>query len=56
MLSISRIILAKHSHQQLDYEMAKYYYETVWELTESDDVKEIIDEIDITLRDIKENR
>ena len=48
--------LAKHSHQQLDYEMAKYYYETVWELTESDDVKEIIDEIDITLRDIKENR
>lgn len=49
-------LLAKRSHQQLDYVMAKYYYETVWELTENDDVKEIIDEINRTLRDMKESR
>ncbi len=45
--------LAKHSQQELEYEMAKYYYEVVWELTENDEIADIIAEIDRTIRNLK---
>lgn len=47
--------LARHSQQELNYEMAKYYYEIVWELTESDEVEDIIAEINRTLKNLNEN-
>lgn len=46
--------LAKHSQQQLEYEMAKYYYEVVWELTENDEIADMIAEIDRTMNDLKD--
>lgn len=46
--------LGKHSQQELDYEMAKYYYEIVWELTENDDIKDEIAEIERTIKDMKD--
>lgn len=52
----SAYFLAKHSQQNLDYEMAKYFYKVVWELTENDDVQDVIDEIDRTIKDIKGTR
>lgn len=42
--------LAKHAKQELDYELALFYYETVWELTELDDVKEQIEELETILK------
>lgn len=46
--------LGQHAQQNLDYEMAKYFYEVVWELTENDDVRDMIAEIDRTIKDIKD--
>lgn len=46
--------LAQHSQQNLDYNMAKYFYEVVWELTENDDVKDTIAEIERTIKDMND--
>lgn len=48
--------LGQHSQQNLDYEMAKYFYEVVWELTENDDVKDMIAEIERAIKDMKDIR
>ncbi len=45
--------LAKRNHQELNYELAKYFYEVVWELIENDDVEDIIAELDRTIKDAK---
>ncbi len=46
--------LAMHAKQELNYELAKYYLETVWELTETDDVKDEIAEIERAIKHAKE--
>lgn len=45
--------LAKRAEEQLDFQLAKYYYEIVWELTEDEDVSDRIQEISNTLKDLK---
>lgn len=46
--------MAKHAEQNLDYELAKYFYEVVWELTENDDIRDEICELERTIGDLKE--
>lgn len=48
--------LSKHAQQELNYELAKYYLETVWELTEDDEVKDDIAELERAIRHSKESR
>lgn len=45
--------LAKHAQQELDYELAKYFYETVFELTELDEIREKIENLENDIRSMK---
>ncbi|MCM1228414.1 MAG: tetratricopeptide repeat protein [Clostridium sp.] len=45
--------LAKHAQQELDFELAKYFYETVFELTELDEIREKIECLENDIRNMK---
>lgn len=47
--------LAKHARQELNLELAKYFYETVFELTELDDIKNKIEALEKDINSIKKN-
>ena len=44
--------LAQEASRNLDYKLSKYYYEIVLELTENDDIRDTIEELEQTIRDL----
>lgn len=48
--------LAQDAARKLDYKLAKYLYEVVLELTESGEVRDMVEDLGRTIRDLEENR
>ena len=44
--------LAQEASRNLDYKLSKFYYEIVLELTESDEIRDTIEELEQTIRDL----
>jgi hypothetical protein len=48
--------LGQRAERELDYKMAKYYYETVLEMTEDDNIRDNIETLERTINNLNESR
>ncbi|MGN0621176.1 MAG: tetratricopeptide repeat protein [Porcipelethomonas sp.] len=47
--------MGQDASRELDYKLAKYFYEVILELTENDDIRDIVEDLDRTIKDLEQN-